>query len=100
MPDTFQCPACGGFIEYSDHNQDMACPFCGTAVTTPPAGDVAPAPADPSSAKTVVQASKFKNSAEIMDEVKRLLGEGDKDGAIKVYAKEFGVPKADAILLC
>jgi len=81
-------------IEYTDHDQAMSCPFCGVAVTTPPAGIVDEG--DPSSAKTVVHASKFKNSAEILDEVKRLIGEGDTDGAIKVYAKEFGVPKADA----
>jgi|GEM_PF-5499343 len=99
MPETFQCPACGGMIEYTTSNQDMTCPFCGTAVTTPAQTTVATVPEtkyDSSSAETMVQHSKFKNSAEILDEVKRLLREDNKEQAIKVYRKEFGVPLADA----
>lgn len=102
MATTFQCPACGGIIEYTSNNQDMNCPFCGTAITTPGAGAaatviMAKVEKDPAaSAKTVVQHSKFGNTAEIMDEVKRLLREGDKEGAVKVYSKEFSVPMIDA----
>lgn len=104
---TFLCPSCGGTIEYASNNQDMTCPFCGTAITTPsadsnatvivPKMEVAPAPSDSSqSAKTVIQQSRFQNSAEIMDEVKRLLREDDKEGAIRTYSKEFNVPVEDA----
>ncbi len=105
MTDTFQCPACGGLIEYTSNNQDMPCPFCGTAITTPGAG-TAPAAAtvvvpkiegNPgAAAQTMIQHSRFNNSAEIMDEIKRLLREDDKSGAVKVYRKEFNVPLADA----
>lgn len=107
MSTTFQCPACGGIIEYTSSNQDMTCPFCGTAITTPGAGSAAtvvmpkvervqPEEDPGAGAKTVIQQSRFGNSAEIMDEVKRLLREGDKTGALKVYSKEFDVPMADA----
>jgi ribosomal protein S27E len=103
MPTTFQCPACGGIIEYSANDQEMTCPFCGTAITTPAAGSAAtvimpkvePEPA--ASAKTIIQQqSKFTNSAEIIDEVKRSLREGDKEGAVRIYSKEFNVPMIDA----
>lgn len=107
MPTTFQCPACGGIIEYTSNNQDMTCPFCGTAITTPGTGSAATvvmskvesvvAEQDPAAgAKTVIQQSRFHNSAEIMDEVKRLLREDDKSAAVKVYSKEFNVPMVDA----
>ena len=104
MSKTFQCPACGGLIEYTSSNQAMTCPFCGTAVTTPEQAET-PAPAqtdqgmmDDAAAKTVLQghSSKFKNSAEIMDEVKRLLRDGDKSQAIEVYRREFNVALEDA----
>jgi len=110
MPNTFQCPACGGLIEYTSNNQDMACPFCGTTVTTPGL-ETAPEASSASAAtflipkterepaaaaETVIQHSRFNNSAEIMDEVKRLLRADDKAGAIKVYRKEFNLPLADA----
>jgi uncharacterized Zn finger protein (UPF0148 family) len=104
---TFLCPSCGGTIEYTNNNQDMTCPFCGTAITTPsadsnatvivPKMEVPPAHSDSSeSAKTVIQQSRFQNSAEIMDEVKRSLREDDKEGAIRTYSKEFNVPVEDA----
>lgn len=108
MPNTFQCPACSGLIEYTSNNQDMACPFCGTAITTP-GSDAAPEaaatvlipkteqePAPAAAAQTMIQHSRFNSSAEIMDEIKRLLREDDKDRAVKVYRKEFNVPLADA----
>lgn len=109
MATTFQCPACGGIIEYTSNNQEMTCPFCGTTITTPGASSAAtvimskvdvpqpaatPAPAE--SAKTIVQHSTFNNSAEIIDEVKRSLREDDKAGAVRIYSKEFGVPLSDA----
>lgn len=104
---TFQCPSCGGTIDYTSSNLDMTCPFCGTAITTPgvdanatvivPKVEAAPAPTDAlESAKTVIQQSRFSNSAEIMDEVKRSLREDDKEGAIRTYSKEFNVPVEDA----
>lgn len=108
MPNTFQCPACGGLIEYTSNNQDMVCPFCGTAVTTPgpeSAAEAAEATAIISrteekpvaaAAQTMIQQSRFNSSAEVMDEIKRLLREDDKNGAVKVYRKEFNVPVADA----
>ncbi len=107
MATTFQCPACGGIIEYTSNNQEMTCPFCGTTITTPGAAssaatvimskvDVPPPAAPAESAKTIVQHSTFNNSAEIIDEVKRSLREDDKDGAVRIYSKEFGVPLSDA----
>jgi transcription elongation factor Elf1 len=103
MSNTFQCPACGGLIEYTSSNQAMTCPFCGTAVTTPDQAETS-APAQTNqgivdaAAQTLLQqhSSKFKNSAEIMDEVKRLLREGDKSQAVEVYSKEFDVALEDA----
>jgi len=104
MSKTFQCPACGGLIEYTDSNQAMTCPFCGTAVTTPEQAETPPsAQTDQggmvdAAAQTLLQqhTSKFKNSAEIMDEVKRLLREGDKSQAVDVYRQEFNVAREDA----
>jgi len=103
MSNTFQCPACGGLIEYTSSNQAMACPFCGTSVTTPAQAETSsPAQTDQgemvdAAAQTLLQQhSSFKNSAEIMDEVKRLLREGDKSQAIEVYRKEFNVALEDA----
>jgi hypothetical protein len=109
MPTTFQCPACGGIIEYTSNNQDMTCPFCGTAITTPGAEAAAtvimskPVVVEPvvepnaeGGAKTLIQQSRFNNSAEIIDEVKRSLREDDKAGAVRIYSKEFNVPLADA----
>lgn len=106
---TFQCPSCGGTIDYSNSSEEMKCPFCGTDITTPGVDsnatiitpkvekvEVEEAPDPASSAKTVIQQSKFKNSAEIMDEVKRSLREDDKEAAVRIYSKEFNVPLADA----
>jgi ribosomal protein L7/L12 len=112
MPNTFQCPSCSGSIEYTENNKNMDCPFCGTAVTTPgpeTASEAAPGvaatvvipkverePAPVAAAQTMIQQSRFNSTAEIIDEVKRLLREDDKTGAVKVYRKEFNVSQADA----
>ena len=110
MATTFQCPACGGIIEYTSNNQAMTCPFCGTAITTPGAGSAAtvvmakpvvePVSAEPDSsagAKTVIQQSPVvMNSAEIIDEVKRSLREDDKSGAVRIFSKGFNVSLTDA----
>ena len=110
MATTFQCPACGGIIEYSSNNQEMTCPFCGTAITTPGASSAATvvmskpviepvnAEADSSAgAKTVIQQSPVvMNSAEIIDEVKRSLREDDKNGAVRIFSKGFNVSLTDA----
>jgi hypothetical protein len=100
MPNTFQCPACGGSIEYENSNQAMACPFCGTAVTTPKQAKTVVMPKvehDPASAaQTIIQQSRFNSSAEVVDEVKRMLREDNKSGATKIYRKEFSTTLADA----
>ena len=108
MATTFQCPACGGIIEYTSNNQDMTCPFCGTAITTPGAAAsaatvimtkverVEPQDDPAAGAKTVMQQGPVMNSAEIIDEVKRSLREDDKSGAVRIYSKEFNVSLADA----
>lgn len=69
------CPSCGATLE---ENTGSACPYCGSAL----------------SAKTILStpAKKKKaaeSSAESMDEVKKLIREGDQAGAAEVASAAF-----------
>jgi len=77
------CPACGSPIE---NNNVSICPSCGTTLNK-----------SASSAPTLIsKKSTFANSAEVMDEVKNLIREGDTNGATKIASTEFGINEADA----
>ncbi len=75
------CPSCGAALE---ENVGSACPYCGSAlslgVSTP----------------TILSAPKKKkasaqSSAEAMDEIKKLVREGDAAGAAEVASTEFNL---------
>jgi hypothetical protein len=74
------CPFCGAPLENITGSQ---CPACGNAL--------------PSSAPTMVSnKAAFENSAEAMDEVKKLIREGDQDAAAKVASAAFDLNQEDA----
>jgi uncharacterized Zn finger protein (UPF0148 family) len=76
------CPSCGAALE---ENVGSACPFCGSALSLS------------MSAPTMIStpAKKIKaaanSSAEAMDEIKKLVSEGDTTGAEEVAKTEFGL---------
>jgi len=73
------CPFCGAPLEANTGSQ---CPACGSALPNRNA----------SSAPTIIsQKPIFENSAEAMDEVKRLINEGDQGAATEVASAEFGL---------
>src|SRR5450830_1499136 len=73
-----ECPNCGAPLENVTGNQ---CPSCGSALPTSFTG------AD----TDISDPSRFNSSAEVMDEVKRLVKSGDTDAAAEVAGKEFGL---------
>lgn len=77
------CPYCGAPLENVIGN---ACPACGSAL---------PARAN-SSATIVSQKSDFNNSAEVMDEIKHLINEGDQSAAETVASNEFNLSPEEA----
>lgn len=71
-----ECPFCGAPLEGVTGN---ACPSCGNAL-----------PGRQTSAPTLITSKPgFKNSAEVMDEVKKLIREGDAGAAAEVAGSEF-----------
>jgi len=75
------CPSCGAALE---ENVGSACPYCGSALSVS------------MSAPTMIGApakkkKKAQSSAEAMDEVKKLVREGDAAGAAEVASAEFGL---------
>lgn len=71
------CPACGAPLGI---NPGSECPSCGSAL-----------PAQGNNSQTIISSkSSFNNSAEAMDEVKRLISEGEIGAATEVVSKEFG----------
>jgi hypothetical protein len=75
------CPSCGAALE---NNVSSACPFCGSALSTPTI--ITP----------VRPESSFNNSAEAMDEIKKLVREGDTARAAEVANAEFGLSQEAA----
>ena len=70
------CPSCGTPL---DNYTGTKCPSCGTAL-----------PNRSSSAQTIIsKRPAFNSSAESMDEVKRLVNEGDTGSAAEVVKNEF-----------
>ena len=72
------CPSCGAALE---DNVGSYCPYCGSALSMP---TIISAPAKKKRAAA-------KSSAEAMDEVKKLVREGDTAGAAEVASAEFGL---------
>jgi uncharacterized Zn finger protein (UPF0148 family) len=75
------CPSCGAALE---ENVGSACPFCGSALSLS------------TSAPTIISVPKKKkasaqSSAEAMDEVKKLVSEGDSAAAAEFASVEFGL---------
>ena len=81
------CPSCGAALE---ENVGNSCPYCGSALSLS------------MSAPTMISASTKKkkasaqSSAEAMDEVKKLVAEGDTAGAAEVASAEFGLDQEAA----
>ena len=84
------CPSCGAALE---ENVGSACPFCGSALSVS------------MSAPTIISAPPKKkkataqSSAEAMDEVKKLVREGDTAAAAEVASAEFGLSQEAAQFL-
>jgi hypothetical protein len=77
------CPFCGTSLEGNTSNQ---CPSCGSALHT-----------SSNSAPTLISKKPvFNSSAEIMDEVKNLIREGDQSGATEVLSSQFGLSQEAA----
>ncbi len=75
------CPSCGAALE---ENVGSACPYCGSALSVSmSAPTMLGAPAK--------KKKSAKSSAEAMDEVKKLVREGDEAGAAEVASAEFGL---------
>jgi len=88
MTDNKTCPSCGATLE---SNVGSQCPFCGAALAT----------VSSSSAQTLIsrplsKKGEFENSAEAMDEVKRLVREGDANAAAQVASEQFDLKPEDA----
>jgi hypothetical protein len=80
------CPSCGAALE---ENVGSSCPYCGSALSVN------------MSAPTIISAPKKKkataqSSAEAMDEVKKLVGEGETAAAAEVASAEFGLDQEAA----
>lgn len=80
------CPSCGAALE---ENVGSSCPYCGSALSL----NV--------SAPTIISTPKKKkaaaqSSAEAMDEVKKLVREGDTAAAAEVASAEFGLDQEAA----
>jgi uncharacterized Zn finger protein (UPF0148 family) len=87
MTDNKTCPSCGATLE---NNVGSQCPFCGAALATVS-----------SSAQTLIsrplsKKGEFENSAEAMDEVKRLVREGESEAAEQVASEQFDLKPEDA----
>jgi len=81
------CPSCGAALE---DNAGSSCPFCGSALSlSMSAPTLISAPAQKKKAAA-------KSSAEAMDEVKKLVREGDTAGAAEVAGAEFGLDQEAA----
>jgi uncharacterized Zn finger protein (UPF0148 family) len=81
------CPSCGAALE---ENAGSSCPFCGSALSlSMSAPTIISAPAKKKKAAA-------KSSAEAMDEVKKLVREGDTTGAAEVASAEFGLDQEAA----
>lgn len=78
MTTEYKCPFCGAPI---DNPNATECPSCGNALSIRPGS----APVE------VTQKPEFNSSAEVMDEVKDLIREGDTAGAAGVAGAAFGL---------
>jgi uncharacterized Zn finger protein (UPF0148 family) len=79
------CPSCGTSL---DNYTGDTCPSCGTAL---------PNRTNSGSAPTIIsKKSSFTSSAEAMDEIKKLVKEGDTAAAQEVAGKEFDLNQSAA----
>jgi hypothetical protein len=78
MTDEKKCPSCGAPVEASASD----CPSCGASMS-----DSRNAPTIMASAPLPV--SRFPTGAAALDEVKRLIREGNKSEAVKVHREHF-----------
>jgi hypothetical protein len=83
MSESIICPSCGAKIE---DKSAIQCPFCGSALST--VGSSAPTLIS----RPLSQKAQFENSAEAMDEIKRLVNEGDTSGATQIAGSAFNLP--------
>lgn len=111
MTSTFNCPKCGAPMDYSGRGESIRCPYCHNAVIVPPElrvsqqADTSQTPAygaaDAGLPPGFMQASGSRVlTTQQLADVKRLLREGKKIEAIKIYrqATMLGLKEAkDAV---
>ncbi len=83
MTQANNCPFCGAPLQ---DNPGSSCPSCGAAL-----------PVGSKSQPTILSSkSSFNNSAQAMDEVKKLISEGDPGAASEIVSSEFGLSQEAA----
>ncbi len=88
MTDNKTCSSCGATL---DNNVGSQCPSCGSALTP-----VSSSAQTMISGRPLSKAAEFDNSAEAMDEIKKLVREGDKAEAAKIASEQFDLKPEDA----
>ena len=84
MPDTFNCPSCGAPLDVTDNMPSMRCPFCNTSVIVPQ--ELRVRKEESASAPTAASPSDPANA---IIEITRLIREGKKIEAIRLYRETF-----------
>lgn len=95
MANTFNCPSCGAPLELTGYGELIRCPYCNNNVIVPPE-----LRGKKSSQRTQTEPSEAKIPEDQLAEIKQLLREGNKIGAIKIYrlATNAGLKEAkDAV---
>lgn len=101
MPQSFKCPACAAPLEYAGGDSAfIKCTFCGNSVIVPEelrSGKKQENPfAQLFEASGVMQAMPSMEQIAKLKEIKKLVQEGNKIYAIKVYRETFGVGLKEA----
>ncbi|MBC7912081.1 MAG: hypothetical protein H7Y30_16355 [Pyrinomonadaceae bacterium] len=90
MPQPFKCPSCGGPLEYDGGKLTVRCQFCNSSIIVPE--ELRPRAAAPTRDADVTLQDQLGNLAEIG----RLIRDGNKIEAIKVYRETFGTGLKEA----
>lgn len=97
MPQVFKCASCSGPLEFNG-GQSQKCGFCGSTVLVPPhlyTGNIDLGP----SSNTPPQFNNLADLTEnamVFGEIKKLIAQGKKIEAIKLYREKFGSSLAAA----
>ena len=88
MTENRTCPSCGATLE---ENVGSQCPFCGNALST-----VSSSAQTMISSRPLIKSEQFDNSAEAMDEIKKLVREGEEAEATRIASEQFDLKPEDA----